>query len=89
LKDDTADHYQMQLNIYNFLLRKNGYRTEDYAYLLFYIPKEILPTGEVIFDTSLVRMKIDVDNAERIWKKALELLNSECPQKGCKWCEKI
>jgi xanthosine utilization system XapX-like protein len=37
LKEDTAAHYQDQLDIYNFLLRKNGYRTEDYGYLLFYL----------------------------------------------------
>src|SRR3989344_4003512 len=36
LKEDTAEHYQNQLDIYNFLLRKEGYDTEDYALLLFY-----------------------------------------------------
>jgi len=51
LKEDTAEHYRLQQNIYNFLLRKNGYKTEDYFFLLFYIPKEVTPTGEVIFDT--------------------------------------
>src|SRR3989344_3467021 len=35
-KEDTADHYQNQLDIYNFLLRKNCHETEDYAFLLFY-----------------------------------------------------
>src|SRR3989344_4239693 len=48
-KDDTHEHYQDQLDIYNFLFRKNGYETEDYAFLLFYIPKEVTETGEVIF----------------------------------------
>ena len=46
LKEDTADHYQNQLDIYNFLLKKNGYQTEDYAFLLFYVPKEVKKTGE-------------------------------------------
>ena len=89
LKEDTAEHYRLQLDIYNFLLRKNGYSTEDYSFLLFYIPKEVLPTGEVLFDTFLVKMKVDVENAEKTWKKAIELLNSECPSKGCKWCERF
>jgi hypothetical protein len=86
LKQDTAEHYRLQQNIYNFLLRKNGYQTEDYFFLLFYIPDEVTPTGEVIFDTELVKMKVDVKMAEQIWEKAIELLNSECPQKGCEWC---
>ena len=94
LKEDTAEHYQDQLDIYNFLLRKEGHQTEDYAFLLFYIPKEVTPTGEVIFDTNLVKMKVDVTNAERIFERALKLLGGECPApsinekgEGCGWCD--
>ncbi len=86
LKEDTAEHYQDQLDIYNYLLRKEGYDTENYAFLLFYVPKEVTETGEVIFDTELVKMKIDVKNADKIFKKAIKLLNSECPKKSCEWC---
>ena len=89
LKDDTAEHYRLQLDIYNFLFRKNNYQTEDYGFLLFYVPSEVTETGEVIFDTSLIKMKVSIENAENTWKKALELLNSECPQKGCEWCERF
>jgi len=87
LKEDTAEHYRNQLDIYNFLFRKNDYETEDYAFLLFYIPSEVTKTGEVIFDTELVKMKVDVKNAEKIWKSALKLLDSDCPNKSCEWCE--
>lgn len=93
LKEDTAEHYQNQLDIYNFLLRKNGYDTEDFAFLLFYVPKEVMETGEVIFNTQIVKMKIDVLNAERLWKKALKLLSGVCPARHaeddperCEWC---
>jgi len=89
VKEDTADHYQNQLDVYNLLLRKNGYDTEDFAFLLFYVPKEVTETGEVIFDTELVKREIDVNNAEQIFSKALEILNEECPEKGCEWCEKV
>lgn len=89
LKEDTAKHYQNQLDIYNFLLRKEGYDTEDYAFLLFYVPKEVTKTGEVIFDTELVKMKISVKNAEKIFNEAIKLLNSECPNEGCQWCERF
>ena len=86
VKEDTADHYQNQLDIYNLLLRKNGYETEDFAFLLFYVPKEVTETGEVIFDTELVKREIDVNNAENIFQRAIEILNDECPEKGCEWC---
>ncbi|MFH0711889.1 MAG: PD-(D/E)XK nuclease family protein [archaeon] len=87
VKDDTAEHYRLQQNVYNFLLRKNGYETEDYFFLLFYVPKEVLSTGEVIFDSELVKMKVDVEVAEDEWKSAIKLLNSDCPTKSCEWCE--
>jgi hypothetical protein len=87
LKEDTHEHYQDQLDIYNFLLRKAGYETEDYAFLLFYVPKEVMETGEVIFNTTLKKMKINIKNAESIFKEAIRLLNSDCPKKSCEWCD--
>ena len=87
LKEDTADHYQNQLDFYNFLLRNNGYETEDFAFLLFYVPKEVAETGEVIFDAVLTRRNVNVKNAEKIFNNAIKLLNGECPNKCCEWCE--
>ena len=88
LKEETAEHYRLQQNIYNFLLRKNGYETGDYFFLLFYVPKEVTSTGEVIFDTELVKMKVDVNMAEKTWEEALKLLNGPTPSEEgeCEWC---
>ncbi|MCK4588958.1 MAG: PD-(D/E)XK nuclease family protein [Nanoarchaeota archaeon] len=93
LKEDTAAHYQHQLDIYNFLLRKNGWKTEDYGYLLFYVPDKVTKTGEVLFDTDLVKMEISVKNAESIFKRALKVLNGKMPKASenceyCGYCEK-
>jgi len=89
LKENTHETYQNQLDIYNFLLRMNGYETEDFAFLLFYYPKEVLETGEVVFDTKLVKMKVDVKNAEDLWKKALKILEGSEPKASCDWCKEI
>jgi hypothetical protein len=88
LKDDTASHYKDQLDIYNFLLRKNGYDTEDYAYLLFYYPKEVEADGDVAFHTALVNMEISVKNAEEIFRKAVQTLEGRIPASGeeCGFC---
>ncbi len=90
LKEDTHHVYQDQLNIYTFLLQKNGYKTEDYAYLLFYIPEKVLETGEFVFKTELVKMNVNVEHAERLFQKAVKVLNEEMPESGedcgyCKW----
>ena len=87
VKEDTIAGNQNQLDTYNYLLRKNGYETEDYGFLLFYMPKEVMATGEVIFDTQLEKVKTNPSNAEKIWKNGLKLLDGDCPTKCCDWCE--
>src|SRR3989338_1383334 len=63
LKEDTAEHYHDQLNIYNFLLKKNGYATEDYAYLIFYYPDCVHENGSVDFHKNIVKMRISIEDA--------------------------
>jgi hypothetical protein len=89
LKDDTADHYQDQLDLYNFLLRKNGFQTANRAYLLFYFPDKVAPTGEVVFHTNLVERAIDVGNAARIIDRARTVLAADLPDadKECEYCK--
>ncbi|MGI6589497.1 MAG: PD-(D/E)XK nuclease family protein [Candidatus Iainarchaeum sp.] len=89
LKEDTHEHYQFQMDTYNFLLRKNGYKTEDYTFLLFYVPTDVTETGEVIFDTTLKKIKTNPKDAEKIFLDAIECLEGECPQEICQWCEKV
>jgi len=50
-----------------------------------------LATGEILFDSELVMMKVDVSHGEKVWKKALKLLEGECPVKheDCVWCVNI
>ncbi|MBI3190310.1 PD-(D/E)XK nuclease family protein [archaeon] len=89
LKEDTHHHYQHQLNLYNFLLRKNGYDTEDYAYLLFFMPEAINETGHFVFHTDLVKMKINVEHAEQLFHKAIKVVEGEIPDSSdeCKFCK--
>lgn len=91
LKEDTAGHYQDQMDIYNFLLRKNKFDTEDYAYLLFYHPDKVNDKGDVVFHNDLVKMEVNVNNAEKILKKALDILNNDIPKahKECEFCNWI
>ena len=50
-----------------------------------------MTTGEVIFDTELVKMKVGVKNAEKVWRNALEILEGGCPEKNdeCLWCKEV
>lgn len=86
LKEDTHEHYITQMDIYNFLLRKNGYDTADYTYLLFYYPKEVADTGEVVFDTKLIKIETDPKRGEKIFEKAIKILQSKEPPESSKDC---
>ena len=85
LKDDTHEHYQTQMDLYNFLLRKNGYSVENYSYLLFYYPNKVNKSGEVIFDTKLIKIK--VGDGGKVFKKAIRLLKGDIPEEKCEWCK--
>ena len=77
------------MDLYNFLLRKNGYDTEDYAYLLFYYPDKINEQGDVIFHTTLITLPTNPDNGELVFKNALKLLQQkEMPpaNEQCAFC---
>jgi len=88
LKEDTHKHYQNQMDLYNFLLRKNGYETEDYTYLLFYYPKEVLESGEVIFNTVLKKMDTSVSDGEKVFNEAVKVVIGEIPEasEDCGFC---
>ena len=90
LKEDTATYYQNQLDIYNFLLRKRGFDTEDYSYLLFYHPHEVSRSGRIDFVTDLVRMSTYPRNAEKLFSSAVAVLGGRKPKPDpecgfCKW----
>ena len=89
LKEDSGDHYELQMDIYNFLLRENGYKTEDFTYLLFYYPEKVLESGEVLFNTSLMKIKTDPERGEKIFQKAIKVINGEMPDSGedCEFCK--
>ena len=87
VKEDTVAYSQLQLDLYNFLLRKNNYDTEDYAFLLFYMPKEVKENGDIMFNTHLEKVEINVENVERVFNEALGVLESEEPPEPSQKCE--
>lgn len=94
LKEDTHTHYQTQMDLYNFLLRKNGFDTEEYTYLLFYHPNKVMDDGEVLFNTDLVKIKTSAENGEKVLLQAIKVIKGEVPESSdkcefCKWVNKL
>jgi len=88
LKEDTHEHYQHQMDIYSFLLEKNGLKSSGYAILLFYHPKKVNENHNVEFYVDPIKIKTSIENGEKIFREALECLIGEQPEssKGCGFC---
>jgi hypothetical protein len=91
VKENTHEYYRDQLDVYTFLLGKSNYEIGNFAFLLFYVPSKVTETGEVIFDTLLKKMEVDVGNAEFLFRKAIDVLKNECPsrERSCEWCQGV
>ncbi|MBI2579916.1 MAG: PD-(D/E)XK nuclease family protein [Candidatus Aenigmarchaeota archaeon] len=88
LKENSHSYYQDQLNIYTFLLQRNGFETEDYGYLLFYYPDRAVGKGVTVFGTSLVKVPVNPEDAEKLFHDAVDCLNNGRPEPaaGCGYC---
>jgi hypothetical protein len=88
LKPDTHEHYQRQMDFYDYLLEKNGWKTAHKAYLLFYIPAGIHKNGRTDFETHLVPIKTNMKRAQALFKKAIKVLKGRQPNanKMCEFC---
>ncbi|MEM4282541.1 MAG: PD-(D/E)XK nuclease family protein [Candidatus Woesearchaeota archaeon] len=93
-KENTIDYYLPQLSIYNFLLRNNGHKTHDYAYLLFLHPEGILSSNEktsIAFHSDLRKVEIKADDAVALIKRAYQILEGGIPKQSesCEYCRYV
>lgn len=89
LKENTSEYYQHQMDLYCFLLEKNGMETPGYAYLVFYHPVLCRGNGMVFFEVDVVMMETDKDRGKKIFEDAVELLLQGYepePNPDCEWC---
>lgn len=88
VKEETKDYYQHQMDIYTFLLQKNGYETEDYAYLLFYHPDAVHADGTIIFNKEVVKVPVSTIHAEQLFNNAFTTLSGPIPDTShsCGFC---
>ena len=87
-KQETSSYYQDKLDLYTFLLQKNGFETEKFAALLFYYPKGMNSGGDIWFQKELKWRKVSVADAEKLFYKALTVLEGKMPKasSGCGFC---
>ena len=88
---DSERYYQLQLDTYSLLLAKNGYTPKDYAYLVYYYPKEVGRDGVVKFAVEPVMVSTSVERALKTFHDAVKLLRGPMPKhhSNCEYCSWI
>ncbi len=85
--EESHKYYQHQMDIYSFLLEKNGMKPASYAILIFYSPVRVNERHDVEFKPEPMKIDVDPANGERIFKEAVKCLLGEEPKAGeCEWC---
>lgn len=88
VEEGGESFYQNQLNCYCFLLQANQLPQPNYAYLIYYIPKEITDSGIVRFAITIKKVATDPARALNVFQAAVTLLNQPIPasHSNCQFC---
>lgn len=84
----SEQYYQVQLDTYVFLLQKNGYKTREYAYLIYYYPDKIMESHLVKFNVEVMKLETDSQRAYKIFSDAVQCLRGPIPKSHteCVFC---
>ncbi len=87
-KEDSHSYYQNQLNVYTLLLERNGYKHKNFAYILFYSPKEVIGDGKILFNVEPRRVVVYPRHAYAVFEKAVKVLRGPQPESHstCDFC---
>ncbi len=85
---DSEKYYQTQLDTYAFLLNENGYKTKNFAYLVYYFPKEVKENGVVNFEVTPIKVMTDLKRAKKTFEDSVLLLQGPIPTRHslCEYC---
>jgi len=88
LADGGESFYQNQMNCYSFLLDTNGMKQPSYAYLAYFIPREIKKGADVRFSVHVKKLNTFPEDALNTFRKAVKLLRSPIPSHddSCQFC---
>ena len=87
-QNSSEEYYQNQLNCYAFLLEQNGYPVRNFAYLIYYYPKQVKENGIVEFNVEPIKIRTYPEQAKKVFEQALDLLRGDLPEKHskCSYC---
>lgn len=89
--NDTHPAYQLQMDLYTFLLEKNNYKTNGLAYLLYFIPSTGKLHEGIPFNVQIIEVKTSIEKALNVFYRAIDLLKKPMPvsSENCEYCSWI
>jgi len=86
--------YQLQLDVYSYLIFANEYKTTNKAYLAYYCPDESELHNGMNMNCTIIEVKTNPDRVKSLIDKAYDILNGEIPESGencehCKWINQV
>jgi PD-(D/E)XK nuclease superfamily len=87
-KDDGAKYYQLQLDLYDLLLKENGLKPSGKAYLNYHYPMVVIG-DEIVFGHALYALTTNADMAIAVMSKAIDILEGKRPFSNpqCEYCQ--
>jgi hypothetical protein len=85
--ESLMEIYQVQLDAYTYILQKNGYKTADYVYLIYYVPVKGTPDKGIIFEATVKKIELKPGRIPKLFADAVELVRQKAPPKMHKDCE--
>lgn len=86
--EEIHSSYQLQLNVYSYLLKMMGYKTTNKAYLAFYYPCDSELHHGMKIGCSVIEVKTNPERINSLINKAYGVLNGEIPEpiESCEYC---
>jgi hypothetical protein len=90
--EGTHPAYQLQLDVYSYLLKAKGYKTTNKAYLAYYYPDDCDLHNGMCMNCAIIEVKTNPNRAKKLVEKAREILEGDIPKHGencefCKWVD--
>jgi len=90
--DGTHPAYQLQLDVYSYLLKVNGHKTTNKAFLAYYHPDDCDIHNGMCMNCSIVEVKTNPNRVKKLVEKAYKILNGKIPKcsdncEFCKWVD--
>ena len=86
--EEYEEGYRFQLDVYGYLLMKNGFKVAPYGYLVYYIPdKESDFNNGIKFKVETRKFKLDANRILDIFRRAVETAREKKPPARHEECE--